>query len=759
MRPKQKRLWMLAALVLAGGAAGLCLVPAHPGLGRALEGAGNFPALEIQHPIAGAVMPLNMPAPVVCWKTNVAGAEQWAAGLKAGGRAWWFAGIQPLWRPGDRVWRQVKQAAQGGPIRVMVGGFEKGRRGRLRARGSVDFTLCRDTVDYPLFYREVNLPFVEAVKDPSRIRWRFGALDRGGLPPIILEKLPVCGNCHSFDRQGQYLAMDVDYANSKASYVITRVAPQMRLATSDIITWDDYRREDGQQTFGLLSQISPDGRYVLSTVKDRSVFVPKPGLAFSQLFFPLKGIIAVYDRQTRQFFPLPGADDPAFVQSNPTWSPDGQWVVFARNRAAELEKLRNTGSILLTPEECEEFLKRGKEFKYDLYRLPFNGGKGGKAAPLRGASANGRSNYFPKYSPDGHWIVFCQASNYMLLQPDSELFILPAEGGEARRLGCNLGRMNSWHTWSPDGRWLVFSSKAHSDYTQLYLTHLSPRGEASPPVWLAHLVAPGRAANIPEFVNLPANAIVKVREQFLDDYSFTRAGNEFFRAGDAEQAIEKYKTALAMNPNNATAHQRLGFLLYRVKRQQQEALAHTRAAVQLEPNNPFARYDLGFALAEQGDRSNALPHLAEAVRLLPNGFDRQYNAVEMNFFLALTHYQLEHYGQCIPALATVLRLAPDHARANYLMAMARAWLGETQTARPFFDQAVRSEQHLAQLPDFYDLLSRNYVKQGLYDQALKTSQAAYKLAVQAGRGPQAARLQERVEYCRSFVSEPRAPRR
>ena len=76
------------------------------------------------------------------------------------------------------------------------------------------------------------------------------------------------------------------------------------------------------------------------------------------------------------------------------------------------------------------------------------GVKGGKAEPMRGASGNGRSNYFPKFSPDGRWIVFCQASNYMLLQPDSQLYIIPAAGGEARRLGCNLGRMNSWHTWS-----------------------------------------------------------------------------------------------------------------------------------------------------------------------------------------------------------------------------------------------------------------------------------------------------------------------
>jgi Tol biopolymer transport system component len=49
--------------------------------------------------------------------------------------------------------------------------------------------------------------------------------------------------------------------------------------------------------------------------------------------------------------------------------------------------------------------------------------------------------------------------------PDSELFIIPAEGGEARRLRANTPRMNSWHSWSSNGRWLVFSSKANTAYT------------------------------------------------------------------------------------------------------------------------------------------------------------------------------------------------------------------------------------------------------------------------------------------------------
>ena len=67
----------------------------------------------------------------------------------------------------------------------------------------------------------------------------------------------------------------------------------------------------------------------------------------------------------------------------------------------------------------------------------------------------------------------------MLLQPDSELYIIPAGGGAARRLQCNTSRMNSWHSWSPNSRWLVFSSKAESPYTQLFLTHIDEQGESS----------------------------------------------------------------------------------------------------------------------------------------------------------------------------------------------------------------------------------------------------------------------------------------
>lgn len=108
----------------------------------------------------------------------------------------------------------------------------------------------------------------------------------------------------------------------------------MTLAAADIISWNDY--EPPGQGFGLLSQVSPDGRYVISTVKDFAVFLARPALAFSQLFFPVKGILCVYNRQNRHFSALPGADDPNLVQSNPEWSPDGKHIVFAQAKAADL---------------------------------------------------------------------------------------------------------------------------------------------------------------------------------------------------------------------------------------------------------------------------------------------------------------------------------------------------------------------------------------------------------------------------------------
>src|SRR5207245_848686 len=151
------------------------------------------------------------------------------------------------------------------------------------------------------------------------------------------------------------------------------------------------------------------------------------------------------------------------------WSPDGKYIVFVR--AAARSAYPENGA-----KADHAYDPRETQIQYDLYRIPFNGGKCRTPERITRASESGMSNSFPKVSPDGRWIVFVQARNGLLMRPDSKLYIVPFEGGEARPLKCNTPLMNSWHSFSPNGRWLVFSSKARSPYTQMYLTHIDENG-------------------------------------------------------------------------------------------------------------------------------------------------------------------------------------------------------------------------------------------------------------------------------------------
>jgi tetratricopeptide (TPR) repeat protein len=653
--------------------------PSTQELADAARNAGS--RLRITYPQEGVLFPPESVAPTFVWEDESGDAGRWYVGVLDGsGAEVTRAAVEaPRWRPSEDAWREIKARSRERDAEVIVAGVNGAKRRAILSSARVHVRTSKDEVGDSIFYREVPLPFLTAVQDPSKIRWRFGTVDSESGPPIVLQNLPVCGNCHSFADNGKVLGLDVDYGNDKGAYAIIPVAKHMVMDDQKIMTWADYKREDGELTFGLLSRVSPTGRYVVSTVKDRSVFVAIPDLMISQLFFPIKGILVVYDRETKTFSPLPGADDPKYVQTNAAWSPDGKYIVFARATAYHADRLEQQNSALVDEKDVPEFTVEKKPFRYDLYRVPFNDGKGGTPEPLRGASGDGMSNFFPKYSPDGKWIVFCKAKSYMLLQPDSELYIIPAQGGTARRLRYNTARMNSWHSWSSNSRWLVFSSKVNTPYTQLFLTHIDEDGNDSPPVLLERFTSPDRAANIPEFVKLPADAIAEIREQFLDPYSFLRAGMANEHTGDHRGAERAYRRGLELAPDDAELRNALGWTLFQDGRTG-EAVAEYERALAANPAHAKAHNNLALALVELGRLDEAAVHFERSLALEPRA--------EIYSDLGFTMARLGKPAEALADYEKALALDPSCASAHFNLAVALVQAGKLGEAEAHYRKAL-----------------------------------------------------------------------
>lgn len=486
------------------GAAGLALA-------AALRSAAGPAGVTITSPLDGTVFPRDLAPPVFRWEDGRA-SKRWQVTLSlSDGEPISRVVDEPALRLRPTEWERAKAAAVGRPVVLRVRGLDGDIAGGS-AVSAVSFQTSRDPVGAPIFYREVPLPVGYAMDHKPLIRWRLGDVSSPEPPRTVLSGMATCANCHSFTPDGTTMGMDVDFASDKGTYAIAPVRETVDIAADQLISWNDYRREDGEGTFGLLSALAPSGRYVVSTVKETIFLRFLPDLDCSQLFFPLRGILASWDREARLFRALEGADSPDFVQTNPSFSPDGRWLVFARARIPDIPRQGGVVAPDVLSRVSPELENGTRRILFDLYRVPFNDGKGGKARPISGAADNGASNFFARYSPDGRWIVYCQASSMMLNRLDSALYIIPAEGGKARRLSCNFdGRMNSWHSFSPNGRWLVFASKARGPYTQLWLTHLDENGIDSVPVLLEGFVPPDRAANIPEFVNVTPARLREIR--------------------------------------------------------------------------------------------------------------------------------------------------------------------------------------------------------------------------------------------------------
>jgi hypothetical protein len=240
------------------------------------------------------------------------------------------------WKPDAAAWSEIRRHSVEQPATVTI-------TGSGGVRQQIHISTSRDPVGAPIFYRDVPLMPSELEKGvikpiiPSAVPlvgWRLRNVAETS-SRLVMEGLPTCANCHSFSKDGKTMALDVDGPqNDKGMYAIAALAPRTFIRTEDVFTWNDFPdKPPGRRTVGFMAQLSPDGRYAVTTVNE-DVFVSNfKDYRFLQVFYPTRGILAWYDRSTRRIRALPGADNPHFVQTNGFWSPDGKNLVFARAAA------------------------------------------------------------------------------------------------------------------------------------------------------------------------------------------------------------------------------------------------------------------------------------------------------------------------------------------------------------------------------------------------------------------------------------------
>jgi len=648
------------------------------------------------------------------------------------------------WTPDAATWTAIKEHSREQPATVTITGLGADNSHAAVSKGQVVIQTSRDPVGAPIFYRDVPLMPSELQKGVIKplapnaiplIAWRLRNVGETE-SHTLLTGLHSCANCHSFSRDGRTLGMDLDGpANDKGLYVLSHVQPQMSIRNEDVISWATFRDPTvAQPRIGFMSQVSPDGQYVVTMVKDPG---GAPGefyvanfkdYRFLQVFYPTRGILAWYSRATGEMHALPGADDPRYVHTNATWSPEGKYLVYAqavaRDPYPQGRKLAETAN---DPNETP--------IQYDLYRMPFNGGKGGQPEPVAGASRNGMSNAFPKISPDGRWIVFVKCRNGLLMRPDGQLFIVPAEGGEARRMRCNTPLMNSWHSFSPNGRWLVFSSKSRSPYTGMFLTHLNEQGNDSPAIYVENSTAPNRAANIPEFVNIPADGLAKIDVPAAEFFRIFDHASELAAKGQEEEAMAEWKKALALNPQDPMANNNMG--VHWLKRGQlDEAIPYFSKAVELKPDYSDAQNNLGIALVQENRVDEAIPHLEKAEQINPRNTQTYYN-------LGAAFYMQGKVTNALEEWRAGLHVDPD----DLPLLAETAWVLATNP-----DASVRRGEEAVTLavravkrsdakdPAILDILAAAYAETGHFPEAVQTARQALAVAAE----PLATNLKARI---------------
>jgi tetratricopeptide (TPR) repeat protein len=193
-------------------------------------------------------------------------------------------------------------------------------------------------------------------------------------------------------------------------------------------------------------------------------------------------------------------------------------------------------------------------------------------------------------------------------------------------------------------------------------------------------------------------------------------GTQLMQRKSYGAALEKFKQAISLNPNDPLAYYYIA-IVYLEEKKMPEALQAINKSIQLDPEYPKAHLVKGKIYAGMKKIPEALNAFGKATELDPEYLDAWKN-------IGLINYKTKRYDDAIPAYKHVIKLKPNEASAHANMGAIYILQEKFSTAITSLSKAV--EVNPRDVNSYYRL-AQAYNKTGKCDKAKEIAQKTLKI--------------------------------
>jgi protein O-mannosyl-transferase len=197
--------------------------------------------------------------------------------------------------------------------------------------------------------------------------------------------------------------------------------------------------------------------------------------------------------------------------------------------------------------------------------------------------------------------------------------------------------------------------------------------------------------------------------------AYSNLGSFLSTLGAADEAIQNFRKAIELQPDESKDHNNLGKALLQ-KGRMAEAMEEFQTALRISPNDSDVENNIGAAYLQKGDVDDALVHLRKAVKEGPGNANAY-----INFGNALL--KKGDTDNAIAAYSATLGLPFDHAESHYSIGNAFRQKGQNDDAILHYQLAIQLRHNYV---DAHNNLANALRQQGRIEEAIQEYEAALK---------------------------------